>query len=132
MKIETNLFMFLTPFFVIVGTVYGFFSKFEPAGTLCLLLLAGLTGMIGWYLRKTALSIDSRPEDDNDGEIAQGAGDQGIYAPWSWWPIILAGSAALSFMGLAAGWWIFGIGAAIAIIALVGWVFEFSRGVHAH
>ena len=132
MKVEANLFMILTPFFVVVGVVYGIFSGFEPAGTLCLMLLAGLTGMIAWYLHKVAQTIDSRPEDDADGEIAQGAGEQGVYAPWSWWPIVLAGSAALSFMGLAAGWWIFGIGAALGIIALVGWVFEYSRGIHAH
>ncbi|XBH23116.1 cytochrome c oxidase subunit 4 [Jonesiaceae bacterium BS-20] len=132
MKVETNLFLYLVPFFVVVGAVYGFMSDFEPAGTLCLLLLAGLVGMIAWYLRKVSLTIDARPEDDAHGEIAQGAGEQGVYAPWSWWPIVIASAAAISFLGLAAGWWIFGIGAAFAVIGLVGWVFEYSRGIHAH
>ena len=124
--------MILVPFFAVVTAVYAFFSDFEPVGSLGLLLLAGLNGMIAWYLRRTAMTIDARPEDDPDGEIAQGAGEQGVYAPWSWWPIVLAGATAIGFLGLAAGWWIFGIGLGLAVIALVGWVFEFSRGIHAH
>jgi hypothetical protein len=131
-KIETRLFIYLAPFFVVVGVVYGFWSSWEPVGTACLLLVAGLAAMIGAYLAMTAARIDARPEDDAHGEIEQGAGDQGVYAPWSWWPLVLAGTGAICFLGLAVGWWVFYIGAALGIIGLVGWVFEYSRGVHAH
>lgn len=133
MKNEANLFAFVAPFFLVVGVVYGIVTHWEePVGAAALLLVFGLMAMVGWYLMRTARHIDPRPEDDPNGEIAQGAGEQGFYSPWSWWPIVLSGGAAVCFLGLAIGWWIFGIGAVLSIIALVGWVFEYSRGVHAH
>ena len=132
MKIETRTFLFQAVFFVGVTLMYGLWSGWEPVGTMCLMLLAGLTGMIGAYLGMTARAIDARPEDDPHGEIDQGAGDQGVFAPWSWWPLLLGAAAAISFLGLAVGWWVFYIGAAFGVIALVGWVLEFSRGQHAH
>lgn len=132
MKIESRLFTFLAPFFLLVALAYGWLSHWEPVGTVALLLLVGLVGMVGWYLAATAKRIDQRPEDDPYGEIDQGAGEQGVYAPWSWWPLAIAAGAAICFLGLAAGWWIFGIGVVVSVLALVGWVFEFSRGQHAH
>lgn len=132
MKIETRLFLFLAPFFLVVAIVYGLMSDFEPVGTAALLLLVGLVAMIAGYLWITARKIDPRPEDDPHGEIEQGAGDQGVFSPWSWWPLVLAAAGAICFLGLAVGWWVFYIGAAFGVIALVGWVFEFSRGQHAH
>ena len=75
---------------------------------------------------------DPRPEDDPFGEIAQGAGAQGDFAPYSWWPLPVAVGAALTFAGLAVGWWLFLIGVGVGAIALVGWVFEFYRGEYAH
>ena len=36
------------------------------------------------------------------------------------------------FLALAVGWWILAIAAPVAVVGLVGWVFEFSRGQHAH
>lgn len=132
MKIEYKLFLFGTPFFVLAGVVYGLWSGWEPVGSVALLLTAGLVAMIGAYLALTARRIDSRPEDDPDGLIEQGAGDQGVYAPWSWWPLAIGASGAVTFLGLAVGWWLVYVGIALGAIALVGWVFEFSRGQHAH
>ena len=127
MKIETNLFFWLAPFFLVVTAVYALMSDFEPVGSVCLLLLVGLSGMIAAYLRVTARQMDARPEDDPHGEIEQGAGDQGIFAPWSWWPLVLAGALALVFLGLAAGTWISFIGGPLVLIAIVGWNYEFYR-----
>ena len=132
MKLETKFFAYLVPFFLVVTVVYGFWSRFEPVGTAALLLLAGTVGMIGGYLGLLSRRIDARPEDDPYGEIEQGAGDQGTYSPWSWWPLVLALAAAVTFLSLAVGWWMLGIGVVLGVIGLVGWVFEFSRGQHAH
>ena len=132
MKVESRLHLFLAPFFLLMALVYGFWSGWEPVGSAALFLTFGLAAMIGGYLALTAKRIDARPEDDPDGLIEQGAGDQGVYAPWSWWPLAIAASAAICFLGLALGWWIVGIGVVLGSIALVGWVFEFSRGQHAH
>jgi len=36
------------------------------------------------------------------------------------------------FLGLAVGWWMVIIGVPFVLLAVIGWVFEFSRGTHAH
>ncbi|WP_125777359.1 cytochrome c oxidase subunit 4 [Antribacter gilvus] len=137
MKVETRLFLWGAPFFVLASVVYGWMTwqqdgVFEPVGTLGIMLVAALVAMVGAYLGMTARRIDARPEDNPDADISEGAGDQGVYAPWSWWPLAIAGAAAIGFLGLAVGWWVLYIGAALGVIALVGWVFEFSRGQHSH
>jgi hypothetical protein len=45
---------------------------------------------------------------------------------------MLAGAAALLFLGVAIGVWIAFIAAAIGIISLVGWVYEYHRGYFGH
>ncbi|MFP3712534.1 cytochrome c oxidase subunit 4 [Puerhibacterium sp. TATVAM-FAB25] len=133
MKIEIKLFLWLTPFFLLVGVIYGLLTEWqEPVGFLGIPLVGGLMAMVGAYLALTARRIDPRPEDDEAGDIEDGAGDQGVYAPWSWWPLMVGLAAATGFLGLAVGWWVVYIGFMIGVIALVGWVFEFSRGQHAH
>jgi len=132
MKVEARLFLLLAPFFAVCAVVYGLWSHWEPSGSVTLLLVAGLAAMIGAYFSLLTRRIDARPEDDPLAEIEQGAGDQGVYSPWSWWPLVTASAAAIGFLGLAVGWWLLPIAAALAVIGLVGWVFEFSRGQHAH
>ena len=132
MKFETRLFLYLVPFFLAVTVVYALWSGAEPVGVAGLLLTALLVAMIGGYLGLVGRRIDARPEDDPFAEVEQGAGEQGVFSPWSWWPLAVGLSAAICFAGLAVGWWLFGIGVGVAVIALVGWVFEFSRGQHAH
>ncbi len=104
----------------------------EPVGFLALYLLSGLCLMIGAYLYYTGNRIGARPEDRLDAEIHEGSGEQGHFSPWSWWPLVLGLAAAAGFLGLAVGWWVFLFGAGLAVIALVGWVYEYSRGDHAH
>lgn len=133
MKVETKVFVFLMPFFILAAVVYGFMTDWnEYVGSLGLLLVAGLNGMIGFYLFMTGRRVGLRPEDRVDAEIHEAAGEQGMFSPWSWWPIFLAMACATGFLGLAAGWWILYIGAGLAVIGLVGWVYEYSRGAHAH
>ena len=51
MRIESELFIYLTPFFFVVGTIYGFLVHWgEPGGFLAHYLTGGLSGMIGAYL----------------------------------------------------------------------------------
>lgn len=133
MKIEAWIFGAGVFFFVPVALIYGYLTDWnEPVGLLGVLLIAGLSGMIGGYLGFTAKRVGPRPEDRNDAEIHEGAGEQGHFSPWSWWPLVLGLAAAGGFLGLAVGWWIVFIAAGLALVALVGWVFEYSRGDHAH
>ena len=102
------------------------------AGIAAALRPGGMFLMVGIYFRMLAKRHGKRPEDRNDGEIAEQSGDQGIFAPWSWWPLVLGLAAMLSFAALAIGWWIMAPALVLGVIGLVGWVFEFSRGQHAH
>ena len=133
MKVETKLFAYLTPFFLVVGVVYGYLVEWtEPVGYLALFLTAAMSGMIAYYIGFTGRRVGPRPEDRLDAEIHEGSGEQGFFSPWSWWPLLLGISAAIGFLGMAVGWWVLYIGAGLAVVALVGWVFEYSRGNHAH
>jgi hypothetical protein len=131
-KLESKIFLLGAPFFVVVGVIYAIWSDGEPVGTVGIFLVAALVLMVGGYLALTARRIDARPEDNPFAEIDEGAGDQGVYAPWSWWPLAVALPAAITFLGLAVGWWLVAIGSLLGILGLVGWVMEFSRGQHAH
>ena len=133
MKIEANVFLLPGVFFVLVGVVYGFLTDFEElVGFPAILLSAGLAFMVGIYFQMLAKRHGVRPEDREDGEIAELSGDQGFYSPWSWWPLVLAAGSALSFVALAVGWWIMVPAGIIAVVGLVGWVFEFSTGRFSH
>ena len=133
MKVEAWLFMLVGAFFIPVGTVYGFMVNWqEHVGFLALFLVGGLCLMIGVYLYYTGNRVGPRPEDRVDAEIHEGSGEQGHFSPWSWWPLVLGLACATGFMGLAVGWWVLFLGAGLAVIALVGWVYEYSRGDHAH
>ncbi|MBA2768447.1 MAG: cytochrome c oxidase subunit 4 [Sporichthyaceae bacterium] len=127
MKVEGWLFAAGFFFFAISAVIYGLLSE-EPVGTVALAFTAGLAFLIGYYLLFTARRIDPRPEDSKFAEIADGAGELGFYSPHSWWPLAVAFFAALVFVGIIIGWWLFLIGAIGAALAVVGLVFEYYRG----
>lgn len=129
---EMILFAILVPFFGIIGLVYMSVADAEPVGTTSFFLLAGFAGIIAGYLWILARRVEVRPQDREDGEIAETAGEVGTFAPHSWWPLVLGVAAAVAFAGTAIGWWMVGLGVVIALIGLVGHLFEFSRGQHAH
>lgn len=133
MFLETVVFAAGVPVFAALAIVYGLLTNFtEPVGFIGLLLLAGLAGLVGFFLFITGRTIDARPEDDPLGTIESAAGEYGEFSPHSWWPFVLGLGAAVVFFGVAVGWWISGVGAILGMIGLVGLIFEFSRGQHAH
>jgi len=127
MKVEGWLFAAGFFFFGIAAVIYGVLAE-EPVGTVALAFTAGLAFLVGYYLLFTARRIDPRPEDSKTAEIVEGAGELGFYSPHSWWPLAVAGCAALTFLGVAVGWWLFIIGAGASVLAVVGLVFEYYRG----
>ena len=127
MKVEGWLFAAGFFFFAIAAVIYGLLAE-EPVGTVALAFTAGLAFLIGYYLLFTARRIDPRPEDSKTAEIVDGAGELGFYSPHSWWPLAVAGCAAITFLGVAVGWWLFIIGAGAAVLAVIGLVFEYYRG----
>ena len=132
MKIETMVFGIGVFFFTPIAVIYGLLSNWEWVGTVGLFLLVGLSALTASYLWITGRRIDERPEDNPQGEIPEGAGEQGMFSPHSWWPLPLALSGAIVFSGLAFGWWMVYVGIALGAVSLVGWVYEYYRGAHAH
>ncbi len=119
-----------------MAAIYGFWTNSTPLGVEAVgttgLILGGLLGfMIAWYLWMTRRKLDVDPSDDPVGEIDEIQGEYGFFSPHSWWPLFLGASAAVCFLGLAVGWWLFIIGAFLGVPALVGWTFEYWKGQHA-
>ena len=131
MKIEAYVFLALTAFFAVIAPVYWILSR-DATGTAALILTFFLALMIAGYLGLIARRLDPRPEDKNLGEIAEGAGELGFFPPQSIWPLYVAVTAALVFLGPVFGWWLTIIGFGFGTVTLMGLVFEYYRGDHAH
>ncbi|RZU65264.1 cytochrome c oxidase subunit IV [Microterricola gilva] len=137
MRVNSVLFWILTVFFVIVAAIYGFWTVIETGhlewvGTIAIALSGILSGFIAFYLdRVFAAQGGDLPEDRLDANIDDGDAELGFFSPWSWWPIMLGGSLALFMLGLAVGFWISFIAVGILAISIVGWVYEYYRGLFA-
>ena len=131
MKFEGGLFIGCAIFFGVVDVIYWFLSK-EVTGTTALALAVALALLTGFYLLFTGRRLPLRPEDNVDGEIEQGTGELGFFSPHSWWPLYVGLAAALAAFGVAIGWWLFLIGLLAIFITVIGFVFEYYRGVWAH
>lgn len=107
--------------------------RIEWVGSIGLALVGVLATLIAFYVGRQYKSQGGElPEDRSDANIDDGEAEQGHFSPWSWWPLVLAGSAALTFLGLAVGVWISFIGGSILVVALVGWTYEYYRGYFGH
>src|SRR5579859_7543810 len=131
MKVEGWLFMGCGIFFIGADIAYWYLSK-DPTGTTALALAIGLAMLTGFYLLFTGRRLPLRPEDNPEGEIAQGTGEIGFFSPHSWWPLWVALSAAILAVGFAIGWWLVLIGFMLVVFASIGFVFEYYRGFFSH
>jgi hypothetical protein len=96
MRVETWLFIGLTGFFALAAIVYGVLAPHEVVGITALVLSTGLTLIIGTFLLFVSRRLEgARPEDNDDAEIADGAGDLGFFSPGSYYPFFLASVIAL-------------------------------------
>lgn len=136
MKVEGRIFLFIAFFAFVMAVVYAVWAKLgssyhaiEPVGLVGLLLTGGLALIIGTYFSFVSRRLEPRPEDNDDAEISDGAGEVGFFSPGSYWPVALAFSAAIGGVALAF-WeiWLIVI-AIIAILVMVGGlVFEYHIG----
>ena len=150
MKFNANLFWFLAAFYIIDAIGYAvwfattnlpvndtgsnawFSFAFEPIGTAAIAMLGIMSIFLAFYVQKTAKSQGEVPEDRLDANIEDGDSEIGFFAPWSWWPFFLGLFGAMAFASLAVGWWMMFIAFPLALVALIGFVFEHSRGRFAH
>jgi hypothetical protein len=125
MKVESRIFEIITVFFFIAAIVYTVLTH-EVVGVVGLFLTGGLSLIIGTYFRFVSRRLEDRPEDNPDAEVSDGAGDVGFFSPGSYWPIMVAGSAAVVGIGLAFFYvWLLVIGGVLLLIAVGGLVFEY-------
>jgi hypothetical protein len=138
MKFNGNLFWFLAVFYAIdtAGYIIWNFNTydgyFEPIGSAALGMLVAMSVFLAFYIQFTEKRQGPVPEDRLDANIEDGDSEIGYFAPWSWWPFFLGLFVALAFAALAVGWWLFFIAFPLALVALIGFVFERSRGLNAH
>ncbi|EAR24050.1 hypothetical protein A20C1_02259 [marine actinobacterium PHSC20C1] len=139
MNANVKLYWILTVFFFVLAGLYTVWSLLDQAhqqvewvGTIALLLSGLLWALIAFYLGKVHSAQGAElAEDRLDANIEDGDAEQGHFSPWSWWPIILAASVSLVFLGVAIGPWIAFIGGGILVVSLVGWTYEYYRGYFA-
>ena len=144
MRANANIFWILAVFLFLADGIYIFWSLMDAeflarnhnsidwVGAVAIGLTGLLSAFIAFYLSRVHKSQGGElPEDRTEAEIDDGDAEQGHFSPWSWWPLILAFSAALVFLGIAVGVWLAIIGGAIFVVAIVGWVYEYYRGFFA-
>ncbi len=129
MQVETWIFLVLTGFFLLAAIVYKFLSPNEVVGITALSLTAGLTLIVGTFLRFVSRRLEEpRPEDNDDAEVSDGAGDVGFFSPGSYWPFGVALSTALVAYATAYFLvWLMVIGIGFLMFAICGLVFEYHR-----
>jgi hypothetical protein len=148
-RANARLFWILAAFFFLLAAVYTVWSLLFDAqnlattasitgsgidwvGTVALTLAGAASSLIAFYVGRTHSAQGGElPEDRVDADIDDGHAEQGFFSPWSWWPISLAGSLALVFLGLAVGGWLVWFALPLLAISVVGWVFEYYRGLFA-
>jgi hypothetical protein len=134
MKTSINLFWVLLGFFVLLTVIYVSWSIIstgvvEWVGAVALGLCALLLAFIAAYLQLVYRNQGGElAEDRLDAEIDDGDAEQGFFPPWSWWPVVLAAGLAFVFLGLAIDFWIVAYAIPIALLALIGWIYEYYRG----
>ncbi len=143
MKTNVNLWWILTGFFLLLTAVYTgwnliehsskpWYNAIEWVGTIALLFSAAMSVMIGFYVNRVHRAQGGElPEDTLTADIDDGDPEIGEFSPWSWWPLVLAFSAALGMIGLAVGYFLLPIAGAVFLVAIVGWVYEYYRGYFA-
>jgi fatty acid desaturase len=129
LRVETWLFIGLTGFFAIAAVVYTIFAPQELVGITALILTTGLTLIIGSFLLFVSRRLEGiRPEDDDDAEISDGAGDLGFFSPGSYYPFFLAATVAL--VAVATAYllvWLMVIGIGMMLWVICGLVYEYHR-----
>ncbi|MGO1538588.1 MAG: cytochrome c oxidase subunit 4 [Leucobacter sp.] len=141
MKTNIVLFWIIAIFFLVVSTMYTVWNlivhdgRMEWVGSVVLLLSGMLAGFIAFYLglvsRKQGGTL---PADIEHADIDDGDPELGEFSPWSWWPLVLASGASMVLLGIALQWgsfWLVIFAVPVLIVGVVGWVYEYYRGLFA-
>lgn len=126
MKAGYKLFFFLAVFYAVVDIVYWRVGG-EALGVTAIGLSGGLALTIGFYFWTNDKRLGQQPSDNDEGEIADLAGELGFFSPHSWWPLPLALSACTAGLGLVIGWWLTVIGIGALVVSIIGFTTEYEK-----
>lgn len=127
MKVTSRFFGVIAIFFLFDIVLYWYTSK-DPTGTAALFMAFGMCSMISFYTGFTAMRFQAGPDDRDDAEPYEGAGEQGFFSPHSWWPFVMALGGAAMFTGIAVGFWLCYFAAPFFAYGIYGLLFEYYRG----
>ena len=131
MKVTAKMFMYMAIFLFVMILVY-WWTSHDPTGTAALVMAFGLSGMIAFYLMFTVRRIGPGPDDRDDAEPHEGAGEQGFFSPTSYWPLVMVLGLATLFLGVAIGFWLCYFAVPFVAFGVYGFVFEYYRGENKH
>ena len=139
MKTEYKIFGVVTVFLILATGVYAWWTwedsggsaggQVEWIGVVALALSSLLCLMCGGYFWFVSRRIDPRPEDRDDAEIVDGAGEVGFFSPGSYWPFGLGLASMVVGLGLAYdAWWVVAVGIGAILLGTGGLLFEYYTG----
>ncbi|WNF01273.1 cytochrome c oxidase subunit 4 [Streptomyces luomodiensis] len=129
MKVEAVLFGGVAVFFAGSATLYGVWSRWDPAGTAVLIIAFGMAAVVSVFCAIQYRRQGRRPQDRRDAEVAAAVGPLEFFPAHSPWPIVTAFGFTLAATGVVYGLWLFLIGMGILARGVLGMVFQFvTRG----
>lgn len=139
MKTNIGMLWVLTTYFALLAVVYMVWNvldhgSIEWAGSTALILSGALSGMIAFYLGLVKRNQGGDLHEDMlEADIDDADPELGHFSPWSWWPIVLAFGPSMFLLGftLNGNFFLVFFSIPIIILGVVGWVYEYYRGLHA-
>lgn len=142
MRSNVVIWWLLAAFFAVAFAVYAiwdiidnpkglpWYQAIDWTGGTALLFSAFMSAMIAFYVQLVHRGQKGveLPEDRLDADIDDADAELGEFSPWSWWPIMLAGAAALGALSLAVGIFLLPFAVGLLAVSLIGWVYEYYRG----
>lgn len=116
----------------VVGAAGWNWAHMEWVGTVTMALSAALAFFLAYYIGRVHKAQGAEmAQDRDDADIDDDDPELGHFSPWSWWPLVLGSAIAIVFLGLAVGTWVVALGVPLAIVAIVGWTYEYYRNYFA-
>jgi len=126
MRVEVRVVVFGMVFVGVMAGIY-WFTSYEDAGAILLLVGAAMYATLSGYLYVQSRRLRNgppRPEDSEDPPPPDGDVPVGYFPMASLWPAALGLGAVNLALGLVFGYWFFVIAAILVIGAIIGYSVE--------
>jgi hypothetical protein len=126
MRVETSVVLFGTAFIGLITAIY-WFASYEAAGSTLLLVGAGMYFLLTAYLYLQGRRLrrgPPRPEDEEDGQVADTEMPVGYFPVASVWPPAIALGVVAAALGLVFGYWFFVVAGILLTGAIIGYAIE--------